>query len=93
MIEVFKTDVKKNKQAKSVIKHLRQKFPHFRVNFDLEDCDNILRVENLDGQIDNGRLIDFANEIGIYIEALVDEPSANKQSTPNGVQTHCRLNG
>ena len=46
MVEVYKTNVKKQKQANLVLKKLRQEFPCFIFDFDLEDCDNILRIEN-----------------------------------------------
>ena len=45
-VEVFKTDVQKVWQAEKIIGVLRQLFPGSRINFDLEDCDNILRVES-----------------------------------------------
>lgn len=45
MIEVFKTDVKEVIQAKKIIALLHQRFPGSRVNFDLDDCDKVLRIE------------------------------------------------
>lgn len=45
MIEVFKTDVKGVRQAKKIAGLLLQHWPVCRVNFDLEDCDKILRIE------------------------------------------------
>ena len=45
MVEVFKTDVRQNKQAKLLIKFFLKHFPQHRINFDLSDCDKILRVE------------------------------------------------
>ncbi len=45
MVEVFKTNIKYKGQTKPVIKKLEENFPGSNVNFDLEDCDNILRVE------------------------------------------------
>ncbi len=45
MVEVFKTDVRNNKQAKPIIRKLAEHIPGSMVNFDLEDIDNILRVE------------------------------------------------
>ncbi len=44
-VEVFKTDVQKVWQAEKIIVVLQQVFPGSRINFDLEDCDKILRVE------------------------------------------------
>ena len=45
MVEVFRTNVRRKRQAKTVMDILSKQFPLFRINFDLEDCDNILRVE------------------------------------------------
>jgi hypothetical protein len=45
MVEVFKTNVKKKKVAQEILTTLKEEFPRFKINFDLEDCDKILRVE------------------------------------------------
>lgn len=45
MIEVFKTNVEEACHAKNVIALLLQHFPGSKINFDLHDCDKILRVE------------------------------------------------
>lgn len=47
-VEVFKTNVDSKKMAQRLISQLQQLFPGSRVNFDLEDCDRILRVEGAD---------------------------------------------
>jgi hypothetical protein len=45
MIEVFKTNVDETVQAKKIINILLEHFPGNKINFDLQDCDKILRVE------------------------------------------------
>lgn len=45
MIEVFKTDVQEPGAANLLIAKLILLFPGSKVNFDLEDCDRVLRVE------------------------------------------------
>jgi hypothetical protein len=45
VVEVFKTNVEHEKEAKELVDMLRERFPGSRVNFDLQDCDRILRVE------------------------------------------------
>jgi hypothetical protein len=45
MVEVFKTDVTDEQQAREVKELLQLHFPGTRVNFDLDDCDKVLRVE------------------------------------------------
>jgi hypothetical protein len=42
---VFKTNVQKKSQAVKIIKMLMGQLPKHNINFDLEDCDKILRVE------------------------------------------------
>lgn len=45
MIEVFKTNVETATDANNIITLLLQNFPGSKINFDLQDCDKILRVE------------------------------------------------
>lgn len=45
MVEVFKTNVRRQSDANKVIGILLQHFPCSKINFDLKDCDRILRVE------------------------------------------------
>jgi hypothetical protein len=45
LIEVFKTNVQEEEQSKLLIEKLFYLFPDCRINFDLEDCDKILRIE------------------------------------------------
>ena len=45
MIEVFKTDVRKLREAKNLVNILVEHFPGSKINFDLDDCDKVLRVE------------------------------------------------
>lgn len=45
MIEVFKTNVEEACHATNLVALLLQHFPGSKINFDLHDCDKILRVE------------------------------------------------
>ena len=45
MVEVFKTNVQKKTQSKMLLCILSEAFPSFKINFDLLDCDKVLRVE------------------------------------------------
>jgi hypothetical protein len=45
MFEVFKTNVRKTVQARKIVTILLEHFPDNKINFDLHDCDKILRVE------------------------------------------------
>jgi len=48
MLEIFKTNVRKVSEAKKLVILLLDHFPEAKINFDLKDCDNILRVEAKD---------------------------------------------
>lgn len=45
LVEVFKTNVEKDEPAKRLVEKLLAQFPQHKINFDLQDCDKILRVE------------------------------------------------
>lgn len=45
IIEVFKTNVQQHEPASRLVLKLQRLFPGSKVNFDLEDCDRVLRVE------------------------------------------------
>lgn len=47
MIEVFKTNVEKVQQAILLVDELSLHFPGSKINFDLDDCDKILRIEGI----------------------------------------------
>jgi hypothetical protein len=45
MVEIFKTNVFDILHAEQIIALLNHHFPSFMINFDLHDCDKILRVK------------------------------------------------
>jgi hypothetical protein len=45
MIEVYKTNVTCREKAAALVASLEELLPGAAVNFDLDDCDNILRIE------------------------------------------------
>lgn len=46
MVEVFKTNVRNIREAKFIIQKIAEEFPTHKINFDLSDCDKILRVQD-----------------------------------------------
>ena len=48
MVEVFKTNVESLGESKLILRSLKKKFPFLKINFDLHDCDKVLRVEGKD---------------------------------------------
>ncbi|MES2747638.1 MAG: hypothetical protein V4648_04625 [Bacteroidota bacterium] len=68
MVEVFKTNVSEESQSQAIVSTLSQQFPSFKINFDLEDCDNILRVEaNI---LDPIKIIELLHSNGYNCEIL-----------------------
>ena len=45
MVEIFKTNIDCPEAAAKIKQLLLGQFPHYIVNFDLDDCDKILRIE------------------------------------------------
>ena len=68
MIEVFKTNVQKASQANKLIALLRQYFPDSKINFDLKDCDKILRVEGVNFMVE--KIMMLVNEKGFVCKVL-----------------------
>ena len=68
MVEVFKTNVQKKTQSKMLLCILSEAFPSFRINFDLSDCDKVLRVEG--DNIEAVRIMILVKESGFSCEVL-----------------------
>jgi hypothetical protein len=69
MIEVFKTNVVKKSQAKTLLKILGERFNDFKMNFDLADCDKILRVQGRTISLEE--IIELVKANGYQCEVLV----------------------
>ena len=72
MIEVFKTNISSKRKAKEALQILNQMFPNYKVNLDLEDCDNILRIENKNGTLEINDIIYVLLSTDIMAEILPD---------------------
>lgn len=72
LVEVFKTNVQEETQAAELLVALGDYFPSYKINFDLQDCDKILRVASLNGVIDNNRIMEAIGDFGYAIEELPD---------------------
>ncbi|WP_163410837.1 hypothetical protein [Flavobacterium ajazii] len=68
MIEVFKTNVQETEQSQMIVKKLLEHFPDSTINFDLEDCDKILRVYAL--SICSHTIIEILRSHGYHCEVL-----------------------
>ena len=68
MVEVFKTNVQQHEQADQLASVLRSRFDFCKINFDLDDCDKILRVEGK--QISVETIIEILSTQGLECEVL-----------------------
>jgi hypothetical protein len=71
-VEVFKTNVNRRKYAKLLLTEIHKSFAGYRANFDLDDCDNILRVQCNHGTICAHTMILFLQRLGYRAEVLTD---------------------
>jgi hypothetical protein len=73
MIEVFKTDVKDYDHANMLVHQIHTAFSDYSANFDLQDCDNILRVKSTSSEsIESECLINLLKNFGFHAEVLPD---------------------
>ena len=79
-VEVFRTNVTRKRQAKQLLDILSRQFPLLHINFDLEDCDRILRVKAVSGMVQPSLLIGLLNNFGFYAELLPDDPPMVKNA-------------
>ncbi len=71
MVEVFKTNVYEEKDAVQLVNQLQKASANYKVNFDLDDCDKILRIESSES-IDFGNIIFILKKYGFQAEVLPD---------------------
>ncbi len=71
-VEVFKTNVETGEQAEQLINLISASFPHYSVNFDLEDCDRILRIKSGASFILCNEVINLLKKFNYTAELLPD---------------------
>lgn len=70
MTEIFKTNVQTEIEALLLTTLLKKIFAEAKINFDLEDCDKILRMEGIRKK-NNQRIIADLNKYGFQCEVLI----------------------
>lgn len=80
MVEVYSTNVQNHTQADFILSQLAEIFPTYEINFDLEDCDKILRVESTLATIEVFQIIDRLNEFGFIAQVLPDIPDCSTEA-------------
>ncbi|WP_186755080.1 hypothetical protein [Echinicola salinicaeni] len=73
MVEVFKTSVKTVDDKLFLLDQLQKEYPYCKINFDLEDCDKILRIETKEISLNPISIMDLIKNHGFEIEILQDE--------------------
>ena len=73
MVEVFKTDVNDHDHARMLVDRIHKAFKHCRANFDLEDCDKILRVKGITGEEETWQIVALVKGFGWHVEILPDD--------------------
>lgn len=78
MVEVFKTNVQHADQARVLVDEIHATFPGYTANFDLEDCDKILRVKSSGNLVEAFPLVELLKKYGFDGEVLSDEKPVNE---------------
>lgn len=73
MIEVFKTDVNDRDSARRLIDRIHSTFEYCEANFDLEDCDRILRVKGIRSEREVFTILGLVKEQGCDAQILPDD--------------------
>ena len=74
MVEVFKTNVENHADAKMLLHEIHQNFTGHEANFDLEDCDKILRIKSKEEMAEPSLFIRLLHRFGFRAEVLPDVP-------------------
>ncbi|WP_199139528.1 hypothetical protein [Pedobacter sp. ASV12] len=73
MVEVFKTNVAHGEDAKNIVDQIHQSFSEYQANFDLEDCDLILRIQCVNGVVCPHSIIKLLLANGFEASVLPDD--------------------
>ena len=72
IVEVFRTNVSSEEESQAVLAALVKELGAVKVNFDLEDCDRIMRIIS-EKQIAPGFICDIVRDRGFFCDVLPDE--------------------
>lgn len=75
MVEVFKTDVVKQSQARLLTDLICLAFTGYRATFDLEDCDKVLRISCEGVEVCHASVIGLLESFGYEAAVLEDNYS------------------
>ena len=72
MVEVFKTTVEKQSQARLLIDLICLVFTGYQASFDLEDCDKVLRITCEGSVVCSASVIGLLESFG-YVAAVLED--------------------
>lgn len=72
IVEIFRTNVETGEQAEKLVRLIHENFPEYAANFDLDDCDRILRVKS-SGLIHESSVLAILQNSGYDATILTDE--------------------
>jgi hypothetical protein len=72
LVEVYRTTVDNRPEADRLLRQLRRHFPTYRIHFDLDDCDRVLRVETFGEPPPSDFIASLLWQNGYYCEPLLD---------------------
>ena len=75
MVEVFKTNIRTRAHALAIGSCLQDVFKGYLINFDLDDCDRIMRIRSLYSEVDNERVCRIVLAMGFEASVLSDDPA------------------
>jgi hypothetical protein len=81
MVEVFRTNVEAREHADMLIHHIRAAANQYCVNFDLDDCDRILRIQCDTGMVKADVIIELLKDFGFSAEVLPDSTPSDEKIT------------
>ena len=67
-VEVFKTNIVQEEDGIRMIELFHKMYPMYKINFDLDDCDKILRVEG--ENVEHKKIIELINTNGYECKVL-----------------------
>lgn len=80
MIEIFRTNITRQKDANKILNKIHSAFPGFEANFDLDDCDHILRIKSRGTWICHATIITLIESFGFRSQVLPDVLPGNRYS-------------
>jgi hypothetical protein len=73
MVEVFRTNVQSGEEANFLVSMIDRIAMGYTANFDLDDCDRILRIVSEEAIINARMIIEIMKDLGYHAEVLPDD--------------------